>query len=78
MQARGNGENVGIIIPPFPLSVQRLRVFILSKFSLQRQFQNQTNQTQPCRSWRAATVQLDSKFNFSRVMLFTLSPHINL
>lgn len=53
-----------------------MTVFILKKlkFVFKERFKT-TKQTGLCGSWGAATVQLDSKFNFSKMMLFTLSPH---
>lgn len=60
------------------INYQCMRVFILKKlkFVSEENFKiKSTKQTGLCGFWGAATVQLDSKFNFSKVMLFTLCPH---
>lgn len=58
-----------------------MRIFILGKFKFARKdsFKTKANkQTGPYGSWGAAPVPLDSKFHFSKVMLFTLSLRISL
>lgn len=76
MRTKGRDCNPFFSTTNSELNYERVRIFILSKFQFacKYSFKAKPNkQTRPYELWGATTVRLDTKYNFSEIVLFTLS-----